>query len=151
MLITSSARGEDMEAVQEASRSALLSFQLQMYDLEDLFADAEQTEFLIVTVATELAVRESVRLVNDLTFEAPDMPIKVRNVVVNQVLSEDDSDVEIFLNRLEDAQATSISDLQSATSKMAKPPVLTQVPYLDTEPRGVFGLKVLANELLEEN
>jgi anion-transporting ArsA/GET3 family ATPase len=57
-----------------------------MYDLEDMFADPETTEFLVVTIGTELAVRESVRLLNDLTFGDPDMPIRVRNVVVNQVL-----------------------------------------------------------------
>ena len=39
-----------------------------------------------MTIGTELAVRESVRLMNDLTFGDPDMPIRVRNVVVNQVL-----------------------------------------------------------------
>ena len=51
-----------------------------------MFADPAATEFLIVTIGTELAVRESVRLLNDLTFGDPDMPIRVRNVVVNQVL-----------------------------------------------------------------
>lgn len=75
MLIASSARADDIDSAQAMARSALLSFQLQMYDLEDLIADPDQTEFLIVTVPTELAVRESRRLLNDLTFEAPEMRI----------------------------------------------------------------------------
>jgi len=150
MLITSAASGEEVEAAAESAKSALLSFQLQMWDLEDLFADAEQTEFLIVTVPTELAVRESVRLLNDLTFEAPDMPIKVRNIVANQVLSEDGTDTETFLSRVADGQATSILELEAATLAMAQPPTVTKVPYLDTEPRGVFGLKILAGQLLDE-
>jgi len=151
MLISSASSGIEVEEAAEAAKSTLLSFQLQMYDLEDLFADAEQTEFLIVTVATELAVRESVRLLNDLTFDAPDMPIKVRNIVANQVLSEDGDDIEDFLSRVADGQLVSIKELEAITSSMAKPPTVTKVPYLDTEPRGVFGLKMLAGELLDES
>lgn len=121
-----------------------------MWDLEDLFSNPDQTEFLIVTVPTELAVRESVRLLNDLTFEAPEMPIKVRNVVANQILKEDGSDTEMFLSRVHDGQSSSKQDLMTAIGKMAKPPIVTKVQYLDTEPRGVFGLRVLAEEMLTE-
>lgn len=151
MLISSSARGEEFEAAQAAAKSTLLSFQLQMWDLEDLFSSADQTEFLIVTVPTELAVRESVRLLNDLTFDAPDMPIKVRNVVVNQVLQEDGSDVEGFLSRVRAGQSSSTDDLMSTINRMGSPPEVTKVHYIDTEPRGVFGLRVLADELLKES
>lgn len=150
MLINSSARGEDIEAATAKSESTLLSFQLQMWDLEDMFADADTTEFLVVTVPTELAVRESVRLLNDLTFEAPDMPIKVRNVVANKILSEDGSDLETFVSRVQEGQASSIRVLESTIDTMTKPPEVTKIQYLDTEPRGVFGLKVLAEELLKE-
>ena len=122
-----------------------------MYDLEDIFSDAKQTEFLIVTVPTELAVRESVRLLNDLTFEAPDMPIKVRNVVANQVLKEDGSDILTFLNKISEGQEASIRDLRDAADRSGIPIVTTQVPYLDTEPRGVFGLEVLSEQLLRED
>uniref|UniRef100_A0A7S2A3R2 ArsA/GET3 Anion-transporting ATPase-like domain-containing protein n=1 Tax=Ditylum brightwellii TaxID=49249 RepID=A0A7S2A3R2_9STRA len=151
MFLNSAAGGEDLDAAGEAAKAALLSFQVQMYDLEDLFADVKQTEFLIVTVPTELAVRESVRLLNDLTFEAPDMPIKVRNVVANQVLNDDEDDVKSFLNRISDGQSSSIRELKMATESMSRRPEITEVPYLDTEPRGVFGLKALSEELLREN
>ena len=150
MLIASAASGQDMEAATAKAESTLLSFQLQMWDLEDLFSDPETTEFMIVTVPTELAVRESVRLLNDLTFEAPDMPIKVRNVVVNKVLSEDGSDLETFVTKVQEGQSSSMQILESAIDKMAKRPEVTKVQYLDTEPRGVFGLKVLAEELLKD-
>lgn len=66
MLIAGVARGDRAEQIQTAgtaAKSNLLTFQLQMYDLEDLFANPDQTEFMIVTVPTELAVRESVRYV----------------------------------------------------------------------------------------
>jgi len=141
---------EEMESTAMAARSSLLAFQFQMYDLEDMFANADQTEFLIVTVPTELAVRESVRLLNNLTFEAPDMPIKVRNVVVNQVLRDDDNDVGAFLSRVHDSQCSSLQEIRSAASNMAVEPEITEVDYLDTEPRSVYGLKILADALLKE-
>lgn len=151
MLIASSASRPEMETAAATAKSTLLSFQLQMYDLEDLFADPFQTEFIIVTVPTELAVRESSRLLNDLTFEAPDMPIKVRNVVANQVLKSDGSDAKTYLSHVNQGQKTSILDLNAATAKMSNAPIITTVPYLDTEPRGVFGLNILAAELLKDD
>jgi arsenite-activated ATPase ArsA len=151
MMISNAAKGEDLDDTVKAAKNALLSFQFQMYDLEDIFSNAEQTEFLIVTVPTELAVRESVRLLNELTFEAPDMPIKVRNIVANQVLREDGSDVSLFLNKVSLGQQNSVRDLRNEAQQMGSSIEITEVPYLDTEPRGVFGLKVLSAELLKED
>lgn len=156
MLISSAASnqratGEQLESAATVAKSQLIGFQLQMYDLEDLFANPDQTEFLIVTVPTELAVRESVRLLNDLTFEAPDMPIKVRNIVANQVLKDDGSDIGTFLSHVRDGQAGSIANLEQNLQGMANPPTITKVEYLDTEPRGVFGLKVLGDALLKDD
>jgi len=143
-----SSTGMDVDAAAERAKSALLQFQLRMYDLEDLFSNPTQTEFLIVTVPTELAVRESVRLMNDLTFEAPDMPIKVRNVVANQVLRSDGTDVGGFLSRVGEGEESSVRELREAVN--AEDVTVTEVPYIDTEPRGVFGLKALSEELLRE-
>jgi len=151
MLIAASAPSEEVETAAATAKSTLLSFQLQMYDLEDLFADPFSTEFIIVTVPTALAVRESTRLLNDLTFGDPDMPIKVRNVVANQVLKDDGSDAKTYLSHVHQGQTTSLNDLQAATNVMENPPTITIVPYLDTEPRGVFGLNILAAELLKED
>ena len=148
-MMISNAGGEDLDEKAQAAKRALLNFQFQMYDLEDIFSNAEQTEFLIITVPTELAVRESVRLVNNLTFEAPDMPIKVRNIVANQVLKDDGSDVATFLNRVADSQQSSICDLRAEAGQYGVPIEITEVPYLDTEPRGVFGLRVLSEEMLK--
>ncbi|CAB9528558.1 ATPase GET3 [Seminavis robusta] len=150
MLVASSASSEEIETAAATAKSTLLKFQLQMYDLEDLFVDPWQTEFIIVTIPTELAIRESTRLLNDLTFEAPDMPIKVRNVVANQVLKDDGSDAKTYLSHVHQGQMISLGELQSATAAMTKPPRVTTVPYIDTEPRGVFGLNILAEELLKE-
>ena len=151
MFVSSAAGGSNdaVESAAAAAKSKLLSFQVQMYDMEDLFANPDQTEFLIVTIPTELAVRESVRLLNDLTFD-PDFPIKVRNIFVNQVLRDDGSDVRTFLSHVRDSQDTSLANLERALTQVDRPPRITTVPYLDTEPRGVFGLRVLGDELLKQ-
>ena len=151
MFISASSRSEDLQSAAATAKSTLLSFQLQMYDLEDLFSDPEQTEFLIVTVATELAARESIRLLNDLTFESPDTPIKVRNVVMNQVLGDDGSDLKTFLTHVAESQRHSIDDLKKLSSSLSSPPRITTAQYMDTEPRGPFGLKILADELVKED
>jgi len=127
-----------------------------MYDLEDLFADPTSTEFLIVTIGTELAVRESVRLLNDLTFGDPDMPIRVRNVIVNQVLGNSDGEgkediLQGFVTRLTKSQSSSIEDIRRVVDGMKDPPRVTEVTYLDVEPRGVFGLKALSEEYLSDS
>jgi arsenite-transporting ATPase len=150
MLLAGAAKGRDLDSMQESARATLLDFQFQMYDLEDLFSNAEQTEFLIVTIPTALATRESIRLLNDLTFDAPDMPIKVRNVVMNQVISDDGSDAETFVQRVSDSQAGAVTKLLRFTDTLPSPPTITQIGYLDTEPRGVFGLKALALEMMKE-
>jgi arsenite-transporting ATPase len=142
--------------VAESAKNALLKFQVSMYDLEDMFADPTSTEFLIVTIGTELAVRESVRLLNELTFGDPDMPIRVRNVVVNQVLDTIDNDDEKdcneklqgFVTRLTRSQTSSIQEITHAVNRLNNPPRVTKVELLDVEPRGVYGLKALSEQLL---
>eukprot|EP00581_Thalassiosira_minuscula_P007825 CAMPEP_0183703134 /NCGR_PEP_ID=MMETSP0737-20130205/987_1 /TAXON_ID=385413 /ORGANISM="Thalassiosira miniscula, Strain CCMP1093" /LENGTH=864 /DNA_ID=CAMNT_0025929843 /DNA_START=6 /DNA_END=2600 /DNA_ORIENTATION=- len=156
MLLSSAASRSqyDLDDAAESAKSALLKFQVSMYDLEDLFADPASTEFLIVTIGTELAVRESARLLNDLTFGDPDMPIRVRNVVVNQVLDSSDGDGEEaeklqgFVTRLSNSQSSSIEEISGAVDRMDNPPRVTKVTMLDTEPRGVYGLKALSEQLL---
>ena len=142
---------EELNAAAIKAKSTLQSFQVQMFDLEDLFSDASQTEFLIVTVLTELAIRETIRLLNDLTFEAPDMPIKVRNIVANQVLCEDGDDVDAFLGRVTKGQKLAVKDLEDSMKTSKSRANITLVPFVDTEPRGVFGLKAIASELLRED
>merc|ERR1712008_141466 len=124
----------------------------QMYDLEDLFSNAASTEFLIVTVATELAIRETSRLLNELTFAAPDMQVKVRNVVVNQVLEDDGSDTGAFLSHVSGTQSRAIQALEAyLTSAPADFTNVAKIQLLDTEPRGVFGLKAIGDELVKDD
>lgn len=54
LFLAASGKSEDAARAVDTSKSSLLSFQFQMYDLEDMFSNADQTEFLIVTIPTEL-------------------------------------------------------------------------------------------------
>ena len=110
-----------------------------------------------MTIGTELAVRESVRLMNDLTFGDLDMPIRVRNVVVNQVLDSvgnnaeedgDDNKLRGFVARLTNSQSSSIDEIHRNVDQLENPPRVTKVTMLDMEPRGVYGLKALSEQLL---
>ena len=104
------------------------------------------------------SVRESVRLMNDLTFGDPDMPIRVRNVVVNQVLdsvsnnaeedSGDDNKLRGFVTRLTNSQSSSIEEIHRNVDQLDNPPRVTKVTMLCMEPRGVYGLKALSEQLL---
>ena len=156
MLLSSAKSKYDIDDAAETAKNELLKFQVSMYDLEDLFADPTSTEFIIVTIGTELAVRESVRLLNDLTFGDQDMPIRVRNVIVNQVLENNDGEgnedkLHGFVTRLTKSQTTSIEDIRRVVDGMTDPPRVTEVSYLDMEPRGVFGLKALSEEYLSDS
>jgi len=149
MLLASAKSKYDVDDAAESAKSALLKFQVSMYDLEDLFADPASTEFLIVTIASELAVRESTRLLNDLTFGDPDMPIRVRSVVVNQVLEEGKM-AQAFMSQVAKTQSSCIEEVRKSMESIGNAPRITEVSYLDTEPRGVYGLKALSEEYLTE-
>jgi hypothetical protein len=75
-------------------------------------------------VATKLVARENVRLLNDLTFEAPDMPIKVRNAVVYQVPSDYGSDAKTFISQMGKSQLGSACTVSRIS------------PYLSLSPLG---------------
>jgi hypothetical protein len=49
------------------------------------------------------------QLLYDLTFAAPAIAIKVRNMAICQVLKEDDDDARVFLLHVEITQRTAIS------------------------------------------
>ncbi len=110
----------------------------QMVELRDLFRDNDATEFCIVTIATQLAVAESKRLLAALRKEG----IAVRHLVVNKLVQDEDQTQHMA--RLSKGQAHCLDRLRRGV--VAKHGLATvQVPYLDVEVRGVFGLKFLAD------
>lgn len=109
--------------------------------LSDLFRDPERTEFVVVTIATVLAVEESKRLIDRLWDEG----IWVRHAVVNQVLPPGSEEtIANYLTRVRKGQAREIS---FATECIADEYGLSisLVPRFDTEVRGVYGLDALGN------
>ena len=90
------------------------------------------------------------------------MPIRVCNVIVNQVLEniEDGSNNNIntkeennnklrgFVTRLSTSQTSSVLEMNRAVNNLSEPPRITKVTMLDEEPRGVYGLKALSEQLL---
>ena len=56
--------------------------QANMEDARDLFRDGKRTEFIIVTIPTVMAARESARLAGSLREEG----LSVKTLLVNQVM-----------------------------------------------------------------
>lgn len=137
----------DANSALEKASKRVASYRDRMIELSDLFRDPERTEFVVVTIATVLAVEESKRLIQKLWDEG----IWVRHVIVNQVLEEgDDGTIAKYLERIRKGQAREIS---FATEQIADEFGLSVsvVPRFDTEVRGVYGLEALGNIAFKEN
>ncbi len=132
---------EEVEVVEEEEppRDRLREFQLKMIELDDLLHDPARSEFVAVTIPTEMAVAETERLVEALK----EQDVAVRRLVVNQVLAEHVK--EGYWNRLRAGQQVALADVGKAAA--AAGVHLTEVPYFDTEMRTVYALRVLADVL----
>lgn len=134
------------EALEKAARR-VRSYRDRMIELSDLFRDPDRTEFVVVTIATGLAVEESKRLIQKLWDDG----IWVRHVVVNQILPDgDEGMIAKYLDRIRKGQAREIS---FATEQIADEYGLTVsvVPRFDTEVRGVYALEALGDIAFKEN
>eukprot|EP01038_Epipyxis_sp_PR26KG_P008121 gene8121-10999_t len=116
-------------------------FQTQLNGIKSLLKDKKQTQFVIVTIPTKLAVLESKRLVEGLIKE----DIYVSSILCNQVL-QDGADTK-YIARRALGQKKCIENLskfiqQSNLSRKTLPQIeITEVPYVDTEVTGVYGLR----------
>lgn len=137
----------DMNAALEKASKRVAVYRDKMIDLSDLFRDPERTEFVVVSIATELAVAESKRLIEKLWDEG----IWVRHVVVNQILPEGNkATIDKYLSQVRKGQAREIS---FATEQIADEfgLAVTIVPRFDTEVRGIYGLEAMGNIAFKEN
>lgn len=114
----------------------LESIQLRLQRMKDTLRNSEQTQFVVVSIPTVLAVAESKRLVSSLTDEN----IAVSSIIVNQIIPESAS--ISFINQRKNSQQRCIQTLISGLSKSIE---YTQIPYLDTEVTGPYGLKFFAS------
>lgn len=155
-------KGEKPSAGATDTEDKLTKFENNMRDLETMLHNNKECEFTVVTIPTELASAESVRLLNALKSEN----IAVRRLLINQVLpsgstststststsnssNEDEASkaaADAFLNQLRQGQSKCLRNLDQL-SESTKVPVI-QVPYFDMEIRTVYGLRVISNFLL---
>ncbi|KAJ1423223.1 anion-transporting ATPase-like domain-containing protein [Ochromonadaceae sp. CCMP2298] len=99
--------------------------------------DVERTQFVVVTIPTQLAVAESKRLVTSLQGEG----IKVSTILCNQVL--DASADQKYLGARSAGQRRSIDAMRGFVERegAGAPAEVTEVPYVDTEVTGLYGLR----------
>eukprot|EP01036_Dinobryon_divergens_P023968 gene23968-32370_t len=127
-----------------AGSDKVTEFQNRMARLEELLHSADQSEFTVVTIPTEVAAAETRRLLLALEEEK----IAVRRVIINQIIptpstdSNDDTKTRSYLDRLRLGQQKSLDDLKSLATLASAP--LIEVPYFDTEVRTVYGLRVIS-------
>ncbi len=115
----------------------LEELQENMNTLKTTLYDEEKTQFLVVTIATSLAVAESERLVKSLQESG----VNIAGVLCNQVVSDEAGSK--FLASRRAGQQASMSVLKGAA--LADSLEITEVPYVDSEVTGVYGLRFFAD------
>lgn len=120
----------------------LRSFQLRMIELQDLFTDAERTSFAVVTIPTQLALAETKRLLVQLEEE----DIRVGFVIANRII--DAAQAEQGLAALLRSQQVSLEAIEAMAKREGLD--ITRMSYVDREVRGIYGLKYLSSNLVEQ-
>ncbi|WIA21141.1 hypothetical protein OEZ85_005452 [Tetradesmus obliquus] len=127
------------KAEQDPAVKAMEALRGRMDAARALFHDAEQTQFVIVTIPTLMAAAESARLARSLRQEG----IPLETLIVNQVVREEAG--EKFL-------AARIADQQRALQIVRDDPGLGQLqlitgPLFDLEVRGVPALQYFGSRV----
>lgn len=123
-------------------------YQDKMKNLSQLFRNPSYTEFVVVTIATKLAVAESKRLIDTLWDEG----VWVRHVVVNQLLRENYGEVNIIDTYLSNVRKGQMKEISFATEVLSDEYGLSVsiVPRFDIEVTGFYGLQALGNVAFKE-
>ncbi|EFN58656.1 hypothetical protein CHLNCDRAFT_16771, partial [Chlorella variabilis] len=111
---------------QEEAVDKLEQLQASIRLVKDLFRDQQATEFVIVTIPTEMAAAESIRLAKALRKEQ----VPIRTLVVNQVLQP---------GLREQYLATRRADQQRALQRLRDDPQLAQLQLIEAP---LFDLEV---------
>ncbi|KAJ9540479.1 hypothetical protein OSB04_026985 [Centaurea solstitialis] len=127
---------EQTPLVDGGTTNKLEQLREQMGKVRDLFHDSEAMEFVIVTIPTVMAVRESSRLHASLKKEN----VPVHRVIVNQVLPPSATDCKFCSIRRKDQMR--------ALDMIRKDPelaglVVTEAPLFDVEIRGIPALQFM--------
>lgn len=160
-----SSASDSNEQERTPGEDKLEKFEKRMERLEEILHNPRESEFTVVTIPTEVASAETIRLLQSLRDES----ISVRRLIINQVLPVFDDDntnttdvtevtevTEIpgsiaaknHLDRLRNGQKTSITELQKLADQTNTN--LIKIPYFDMEVRTVYGLRVVGGAIFSE-
>lgn len=133
------AGGNDANEVKQLLDS-VETLQKDIISIRKILKDAEQTQFVVVTIPTKLALDESKRLIQSLETEK----IRISSIICNQIIDVN-ADVKYVANRIR-AQGRSITNLQHFIEQEINPhrsdPLeICEVPYVETEVTGIYGLR----------
>eukprot|EP00471_Norrisiella_sphaerica_P008788 CAMPEP_0184494772 /NCGR_PEP_ID=MMETSP0113_2-20130426/29544_1 /TAXON_ID=91329 /ORGANISM="Norrisiella sphaerica, Strain BC52" /LENGTH=902 /DNA_ID=CAMNT_0026880663 /DNA_START=166 /DNA_END=2874 /DNA_ORIENTATION=+ len=115
----------------------LEEFQRDIQLLKQIFENPKATEFIVVTIPTEMAVKESERLVASLDKSK----ISARHIVVNKVL-KNEGNANSYLSAIKEGQDQCLSRLNELKSRGID---VTKVPYFDSEVTGVPALQYMSH------
>jgi len=131
--------GKDPMSTLSGALGRLEELQASVARVKKTLTDATRTQFVVVTIPTSLAVAESKRLVTSLRGEG----IRVSSIVCNQIVADDAGPKYVATRRA--AQRGPIEKLHAAAAAASADGTyhieVTEVPYVDTEVTGIYGLK----------
>lgn len=140
---------KDFLSEESPQEDRLKSFQTKMQRLESILHDPSQTEFVVVTIPTEVAMAETKRLLD--TLHADEVP--VRRLIVNQLLpmeqlqAADTTTAENFANAyandVRKGQQNILHKLDAFSVQENIP--LVKIPFCAYEARTVYVLRYIAN------
>jgi arsenite/tail-anchored protein-transporting ATPase len=139
-------RAVNVDAVLDTAAERVEKYRDRMVELSDMLRDPARAEFVVITIPTVMAVQETKRLIDTLYDDG----IWVRHAVANMIIpSEDSAMQESYLKRLRAGQAR---ELAFATEELGDQFDLDVTPVFrfDTEVRGVFALRALAQVAFTE-
>ena len=131
----------------EERTDRIKEFQTNMIELKTLFEDQSRTEFVVVTIPTELAATESIKLIDELKTEG----ISVNHLIINQILNENAGDS--YWQQMKKGQEKSMTDINKMLNNAKKENEvgIVPVPFFDNEIRNVYALRYMGSALVKKN
>ncbi|XP_024984078.1 ATPase ARSA1 [Cynara cardunculus var. scolymus] len=132
--------GKEQTPLVEGSSSKLEQLRERMAKVRDLFRDSETMEFVIVTIPTVMAVRESSRLHASLKKEN----VPVQRIIVNQILPPSATDCKFCSIKRKDQMRP--LDMIRKDPELASL-VVIEAPLFDVEIRGIPALQFMGDRV----
>jgi arsenite-transporting ATPase len=119
----------------------LEQFYYKMKSLDEVLHDSSKTEFTVVTIPTEVALAETMRLIQELGGQN----VAINHIMINQVLTNLDQSATTYLEALRNQQSQYLTALEKLTTENNLP--LLKVPFHNLETRTTFGLRLVADNI----